>query len=115
MRRQNKKHLAFIRTLPCVICLDNTATEACHIRMEDARIAKPLTGMGIKPDDRFTLPMCGRHHREQHSMNEYKFWLMQAIDPVLTALALYSIFGDAEEAERIINAQHRWDNIMAAG
>lgn len=113
MRIKSKDHLAFIRTLPCIVCFDNTSTEACHVRMADARIGKPITGMGIKPDDKYTLPMCGAHHRKQHQMNEGDFWFAQKIDPVLMSLAIYSVSGDAEAAERIIYA--RFPHLWAAG
>ena len=103
MRRRNESHLHFIRQLPCLLCLDNTATEAAHVRFADARIAKPITGIGIKPDDRFTLPLCSRHHREQHAGGgEREFWRVRNLDPVLLALVFYSITGEVEEAERII-------------
>lgn len=102
MRRYNAKHLHFIRQLPCLVCLDNTTTEAAHVRMADARIAKPITGLGIKPDDWFTLPLCSKHHREQHAGNECKFWQTLDMDPVLLALRFYSISGDVEKAERMI-------------
>ena len=104
MRRRNEKHLAFIRTLPCISCLDNTGTQAAHIRFADARIAKPITGIAIKPDDRFVLPLCQTCHQGQHNMNERKFWEWKGIDPVLTSLAIYSVSGDAEAAEEIISA-----------
>ena len=113
MRRKDEKHLAFLRTLPCVICGDNTSTEAAHIRMADPRVAKPITGIAIKPDDRFALPQCGTHHKEQHAMSERRFWQSYGIDAVLMALAIYSVSGDAEEAERIMSARHV--NILAAG
>jgi hypothetical protein len=75
--------------------------------MADARIAKPITGLGIKPDDRFVLPLCSRHHREQHAGGEREYWRVLALDPVLLALAFYSISGDAQEAERIIREVSR--------
>lgn len=103
MRRRDEKHLAFIRTLPCIICDDPTSTQACHIRFADLRIGKDNPGVGQKPDDRFTLPQCGKHHREQHSMNEREFWKQYGIDAVLTALAIYSVSGDAQEAEYIMS------------
>jgi hypothetical protein len=112
-RRHDEKHLAFIRTLCCCICGDNTSTEAAHIRMADPRIAKPITGNSNKPDDRFVLPQCGAHHRMQHSMSERRFWEQQGLDAVLLALAIYSVSGDAEEAERIMRAQPV--NLLAAG
>ena len=113
MRKRDEKHLAFIRTLPCIICGDNTSTEACHIRMSDARIAKPATGIAIKPDDKYVLPMCGAHHRDQHKMSERRFWEQQNIDAVLVALAIYSVSGDAEESEAIMRG--RQVSILAAG
>ena len=103
-RRHDNTHLDFVRQLPCCICADNTATEAAHIRYADPRIAKPITGIGIKPDDRFTVPLCGRHNREQHESNERSWWRERRIDPVLVSLALFSISGDIEQAEKIIHA-----------
>jgi hypothetical protein len=70
--------------------------------MSDARIAKVNPGIGQKPHDFFTLPLCGNHHREQHAMNEAAFWSGYRIDPILLALAIYAVTGDAEEADRII-------------
>ena len=104
-RRHNAAHLQFIRNLPCIKCLDCTSVEAAHIRRADARIAKPITGIGIKPDDRFVLPLCGRHHRIQHEIGENAFW--ENCDPELWALALYSITGDQEAGEKIIQAVFR--------
>ena len=74
-------HLDFIRGLPCLICLDNTSTEAAHVRMADNRAAKPITGVGRKPPDMWTVPLCGRHHRMQHAGGEAKFWDRKMIDP----------------------------------
>src|SRR6476646_3259983 len=107
MRRRDEKHLAWLRTLPCCICGDPTSTEAAHIRMADARIGKPITGNSIKPDDRYVLPLCGLHHRMQHAVGERKFWQAshEIPDPILTALALYSISGDVNEAMKVINAR----------
>lgn len=104
MRRRDEKHLDFIRSLPCVICRNNIETEACHIRFSDARIGKLNPGVGARPHDFFTVPLCGKHHREQHQGSEPKFWQSHNIDPILLALMLYAISGDSEEAERIIYA-----------
>lgn len=80
-RKKNPKHLEFIRTLPCCICKDNTTTEAAHIRMAHRGWGKSYTGMAEKPDDNWTVPLCGKHHREQHSMGEAAFWCGYRIDP----------------------------------
>ena len=70
--------------------------------MSDARISKVNPGVGQKPHDFFTLPLCGKHHREQHTGNELAFWKRYGIDPILLALSIYAVTGDAEEAERIM-------------
>lgn len=103
-RQRSETHLHFIRQLPCLICGDNTSTEAAHLRMPDRAIAKPLTGTSIKPDDRFTLPLCNRHHAEQHQMGEATWWLLQGIEPIKVALALWSVDQDYERGMQIIAA-----------
>jgi len=105
-RKHDDRHLAFIRQLPCLVCMDNTSTEAAHIRFSDERAAKINPGVGQKPHDHWTVPLCGRHHREQHTMNEEKFWGTEGIDPLFVAMALYLNSGDAEAGETIIRAQH---------
>ena len=101
-RKHNEKHLQFIRELPCIVCGDNTSTEAAHIRMANRYAAKRECGKAEKPDDTWTLPLCGEHHREQHAMNELSFWRLQDIDPHFAALALYAVTGDNERGEEII-------------
>jgi hypothetical protein len=100
-------HLAFIRTLPCLICGNDIETEACHIKMADARILKPLAGSQKRAPDWFTVPMCSKHHREQHKGSERQFWLMEGIDVILMALALYAESGNYENCTRIINESLR--------
>lgn len=93
-RQHNDGHLRFIRGLPCAICGDNTSVEAAHVRMKDPSIGKPMTGIGTKPHDKFTVPLCGQHHREQHDTSEQDWWEQQGRDPVKLSLALYSVSGD---------------------
>ena len=112
-REHNQLHLRLIRSLPCLCCLDNISTEAAHIRYSDSRIAKVNAGVGQKPDDKFTVPLCGECHRKQHSGSERKFWAAQGMDPILIALALYAA-RDTEEMELIVRAQHP-ANILNAG
>lgn len=105
-RKHDEKHLEFIRTLSCLVCLDNTATESCHIRFSDSRAAKVNPGVGQKPHDYWTVPLCGKHHREQHGQNEQEFWDQAMIDPIAVAPWLYLVSGDHEAGEQIIRAQH---------
>ena len=103
MRYRDEPHLKYIRSLACVICGDDTSVEACHIRFADASLVK-ATGIAIKPDDYWVLPMCSKHHRLQHSGNERKFWNDAGIDACLYALRLFSVSGDYEAGLAILKA-----------
>jgi len=87
-RQQDSKRLDFIRSLPCCICGDDTTTEAAHIRTSNLALGKDPPGMQAKPSDKWTVPLCGRHHREQHTMNEMAFWKKYEIDPFMLAMRL---------------------------
>ena len=57
-RSRDPKYLAWIRTLPCMVCLDETTTEAHH---------EPPKGMGGgRSTDYDAVPLCGAHHRARH-------------------------------------------------
>lgn len=106
-RIKDDQHLAFIRQCPCLVCLDNTSTEAAHIRFSDQRAAKVNAGVSQKPHDFWCVPLCNRCHREQHETgDELVFWDRAMIDPLFVAMALYLNSGDMEAAETIIKAQH---------
>jgi len=107
-RIENRNHLIFIRKLPCVVCLTRRNVEAAHVRMGNPLYGKRQAGMGEKPNDAFTVPLCMSHHDEQHSMNEAAFWMALAIDPLQLALSLFGSSGDEEAAEQIIRV-HRGD------
>jgi hypothetical protein len=94
-------HLAWIRTLPCVIT-GRRDVEAAHIRFGDTRCGKPAPGMGAKPDDIFVLPLCREKHEEQHRGSEWAFWKEHGIDPHFVALALWAATGDDERAAVIL-------------
>ena len=87
-REKNAKHLNFIRSLPCCICGDNTSTEAAHIRTGSLEHGKRQTGKAEKSSDKWAIPLCNRHHREQHSMNEMDFWECYRINPFILAMTL---------------------------
>lgn len=55
-RHQDPRHLAQVRTLPCCAC-GAWPVEAHHIR---------IGTMGRKASDLETIPLCPRHHNEQH-------------------------------------------------
>jgi hypothetical protein len=87
-REKNAKHLDYIRSLPCCIC-GGIDTEAAHIRTASLEHGKLHTGMAEKPSDKWAVPLCNRHHREQHDFgNELKWWASKGLDPFLLAITL---------------------------
>lgn len=100
-RIENESHLKFIRRLQCVVC-GRSPCEAAHVRFNDARAAKVNSGMRQKPHDRWAVPVCSDHHRQQHTQGERKWWGERGIDPVFIALALWSVSGDEDAGSQIV-------------
>lgn len=105
MAKKSKAHLDFIRGLPCAVCGNPHETEAAHVRMSNIKFAKVQAGIGAKPDDRWTVPLCSYHHREQHSTGERDFWKWACVDPCVLALALWGATGDHEAGQIILREQ----------
>lgn len=105
-RRERPDHLAFVRSLPCVVCGSRDNVHAAHVRYGDPRYGKRPTGMGEKPSDAFTVPLCARDHLDgpdaQHRSNERKWWLGRGIDPLEVAVRLFAVSGDQEAGEQIV-------------
>jgi hypothetical protein len=104
-KRQKVKsgaHEDFIRSLPCVICKDNTTTECAHVSYADMRYGKFGRGKGQKEESIWVIPLCGAHHRDQHTGNERGFWREHAIDPCRVAAALFIRSQDYQTALQII-------------
>jgi hypothetical protein len=114
-RERDEKHLAFIRQLPCLCCGNDIETEAAHIRFADRTVCKRQTGKAEKPDDAFTVPMCGRCHRRQHDMNEREFWRGEGIDPIRVALALWKWSGDGDACAVILVAARDHSALALSG
>lgn len=83
-RREWPKHRQWLRGFQCVVpgC-DNRQIECCHVRITDG----PDTGAGIgqKPHDAFTVPMCSQHHDQSHNVGTATFERMYRVN--LLALA----------------------------
>lgn len=92
-RERDRAHLAFIASLPCVIC-GKRPVEVAHVRMADIDRGKPHTGMQEKPSDKWTVPLCAMHHREgpdaQHKSNEAEWWERHEIDVIALCERLYA-------------------------
>lgn len=96
--RMRPRHLAFVRLLPCVCCGKLGPSEAAHVRIGGDG------GMGLKPPDRLTVPLCGPFgcHADQHQRGEQAFWSELGIDPVDLAARLWAVSGDVEQGERAV-------------
>jgi hypothetical protein len=98
------KHLAFVRSLPCVACGGPPPCIAAHVRMSRADIGKANT-MARKPDDKYTVPLHDQpcHGGDQHTKyGEPEFWARLGIDPVDLSLRLWSVTGNLEQGIRAV-------------
>lgn len=91
-------HLAFVRRLPCTVCSTEGGVDAAHIRFGDLERGKKPAGMGMKPDDKWVVPLCRECHRTQHGQNEKAFWAKCGIDVLHLAEQLYEHSGDELKA-----------------
>lgn len=99
-RKHDAAHLSYVRAQRCCIGFCNRPAEAAHIRMACEAIGKQPTGMQEKPDDKWTVPLCGYHHRTgvgaQHNMGEREFWELAGINPFEIAVRLFIESGGYE-------------------
>jgi hypothetical protein len=72
---RNPKYLAWIRTLPCLVCGAIRGIEASHTGPH---------GLGQKSPDTSTIPLCIRHHRagkdSYHKLGPRKFSQVHDLD-----------------------------------
>lgn len=73
---ENGAHLAWIRSLPCRVgsraC--GSITHAHHVRVGTGG------GTGLKPPDRWAVPLCPRHHGEGHQTGWSTFEARYGLD-----------------------------------
>ena len=103
-RREEKDHLAFIRTLPCLVKAPacDGDIQAHHIRYTDLRYGKRDLGRE-RADDWWTVPLCRFHHDLLHRVgDEQAFWRKVACNPCIYAMAFYINSGDDELCREII-------------
>ena len=63
IKYRNPEYLAWIRSLPCLVCGQHS--EACHVRHEYWG-----AGSGVKSHDYCAIPLCHEHHTYE---NERKY------------------------------------------
>jgi len=98
------QRLSFIRQLPCVACGRAAPSEPAHVRTGTDG------GVGIKPGDRYAVPLCSACHAKQHRVGELSFWSALRIDPLNVAFRLWIVSADLEAGERtVFRARQRID------
>jgi hypothetical protein len=94
--RRRVRHLFFVRLLSCVACGKAAPSEAAHVR------AGTDGGTGLKPGDRYAIPLCTACHAKQHRIGELTFWSALRIDPLNVAFRLWTVSNDLKAGERTI-------------
>ena len=90
------QHLSFIRQLPCVACGRAAPSEPAHVRTGSDG------GVGMKPGDRYAVPLCTACHAKQHRIGELSFWSALRIDPLNVAFRLWIVSADLKAGERTV-------------
>ncbi len=99
------QHLAFVRQLPCVACGKAAPSDAAHVRTATDG------GVGMKPSDRYAVPLCTVCHAKQHRIGELTFWSALRIDPLNVALRLWTVSADVEAGERTVFRARQQSNL----
>jgi hypothetical protein len=94
--RRRVEHLVFVRQLPCVACGKTAPSEAAHVRTGTDG------GVGLKPADRYAVPLCAACHAKQHQIGELAFWSILRFDPLNVALRLWTVSADLKAGERTV-------------
>jgi hypothetical protein len=94
--RRRVQHLAFIRQLTCVACGKAGPSVAAHVRTGTDG------GTGMKPSDRYAVPLCAECHAKQHRIGELTFWSALRIDPLNVASRLWVVSADLKAGERTV-------------
>lgn len=103
-RQHDKAYLAHTRRQPCILAHLNEGcdgrTDPAHLRYGNLRVGRKNPGMGAKSDDRWALPLCRKHHTEQHAAgNEPKWWAGKGIDPDAECLRRHAGFKAADKSK----------------
>lgn len=79
-------HLQWVRGHNCIAADGSCAgkIEAAHVRLGSH------AGMGQKPGDDKTVPLCAYHHAYQHAHGEKTFWAIVGEDPHRIADGLWA-------------------------
>lgn len=85
-------HLKWVRGHECA-CTDKGDWKfTCETRVEAAHVRSSQEGgIGMKPGDNWSIPLCSVHHRHQHMIGEHAFEKLYKIDMKKIAAELWRI------------------------
>ena len=80
VQRRSEAHKQWVRGHECVVpgCALR-GCEAAHVRLGTGA-EQDGGGLGMKPADRWVIPLCTVHHRQQHRIGERTFAKWYGID-----------------------------------
>lgn len=100
-RQRDKGYLGALHELRCLRCGAPPPIEAAHIRMTNVEWGQRAgvrtgAGMGEKPSDCWTLPLCAACHRTgptaEHKIGTIRFYREWGVDPHAIAYALFTAY-----------------------
>jgi len=93
-RQSDLHYLKWLRTQSCACgCHQGPPCDAAHLRASSLDYDKDITGIGIKPDDKWALPLKHAHHMDQHNNNELDWWRARGVaDPFALCIEYYRRF-----------------------
>ena len=94
-RLEDKRHLQFIRELPCVACLSHAPNQAHHV------LTGTVRGMGLKAPDSECVPLCPTCHHNVHHVHGDECMVI-GFSPIGLAKELYKASGNHTAAKILI-------------
>lgn len=100
----SKKHLQFIRALPCIKCMSQVGVQAHHLKEGTGE-----RGAGMRSTDRWAVPLCGPEAQDCHgeverigAKNEIKWFNSFGIDPHELARGLWTVTNDRDRMLKVL-------------
>jgi hypothetical protein len=81
--RRSPAHRAWVRGHCCMACGSSAGIECAHVRVGTDG------GVGIKPSDKWTVPLCRDCHARQHQIGEESFEKQWGVNLKAVAEALF--------------------------
>lgn len=100
-------YLQFVRGFQCAVRDCDLVARGFAQRIEAAHVrAGTDGGIGLKPSDFWTIPLCDHHHRDQHLVGEQSFEDCFHLDMKALALELFETWKRTTPAGQRYRRQH---------